>query len=162
MYFQCTSKARSFQSSSIVKRSLETNPATLPFPAFDCIPVYPVIKSLHIREGPQAAAATEASTARSLAAFLRCLGQGASAGHVLHHWGLAIVPPPFSSHRKYAAMINQVTPYNYLVPVLDDGNMPDVPSHPQDPHSPSLEWLRKLNTSIDWEKVPFPVSPIKM
>ncbi|XP_050627919.1 NADH dehydrogenase [ubiquinone] 1 alpha subcomplex subunit 3 isoform X6 [Macaca thibetana thibetana] len=30
------------------------------------------------------------------------------------------------------------------VPVRDDGNMPDVPSHPQDPQGPSLEWLKKL------------------
>ncbi|ELK32905.1 NADH dehydrogenase [ubiquinone] 1 alpha subcomplex subunit 3 [Myotis davidii] len=41
-------------------------------------------------------------------------------------------------------MINKVTPYNYPVPVRDDGNMPDVPSHPQDPQGPSLEWLKKL------------------
>uniref|UniRef100_A0A8C7BTW0 NADH dehydrogenase [ubiquinone] 1 alpha subcomplex subunit 3 n=1 Tax=Neovison vison TaxID=452646 RepID=A0A8C7BTW0_NEOVI len=55
-----------------------------------------------------------------------------------------IILPAFSPFTKYAAMINQVTPYNYPVPVRDDGNMPDVPSHPQDPQGPSLEWLKNL------------------
>uniref|UniRef100_A0A7J7QS53 NADH dehydrogenase [ubiquinone] 1 alpha subcomplex subunit 3 n=2 Tax=Pipistrellus kuhlii TaxID=59472 RepID=A0A7J7QS53_PIPKU len=41
-------------------------------------------------------------------------------------------------------MINEVTPYTYPVPVRDDGNMPDVPSHPQDPQGHSLEWLKNL------------------
>ena len=53
------------------------------------------------------------------------LAQGASAGHVLHHQG----PPcnsAFSLHTKYAAMITQVTPYNYSVSAQDDGNMPSV------------------------------------
>ncbi|XP_008072060.1 NADH dehydrogenase [ubiquinone] 1 alpha subcomplex subunit 3 isoform X1 [Carlito syrichta] len=58
--------------------------------------------------------------------------------------GLAIILPPLSPYTKYAAMINKVTPYNYPVPLRDDGNMPDVPSHPQDPQGPSLEWLKKL------------------
>ncbi|XP_036924989.1 NADH dehydrogenase [ubiquinone] 1 alpha subcomplex subunit 3 [Sturnira hondurensis] len=58
--------------------------------------------------------------------------------------GLAIILPIFSPYTKYAAMINKVTPYTYPVPVRDDGNMPDVPSHPQDPQGPSLEWLKKL------------------
>lgn len=58
--------------------------------------------------------------------------------------GLAIVLPSLSPYTKYSAMINQVTPYNYPVPLRDDGNMPDVPSHPQDPQGPSLEWLKKL------------------
>ncbi|XP_008589646.1 PREDICTED: NADH dehydrogenase [ubiquinone] 1 alpha subcomplex subunit 3 [Galeopterus variegatus] len=57
---------------------------------------------------------------------------------------LAIILPPLSPYTKYAIMINQVTPYNYPVPLRDDGNMPDVPSHPQDPQGPSLEWLKKL------------------
>ncbi|XP_053518538.1 NADH dehydrogenase [ubiquinone] 1 alpha subcomplex subunit 3 isoform X1 [Artibeus jamaicensis] len=95
-----------------------------------------------------------------------CLGQGAGAGRVLHHRGprcvsanvhpnrrprftfptrpKAIVLPIVSPYTKYAAMINKVTPYTYPVPVRDDGNMPDVPSHPQDPQGPSLEWLKKL------------------
>ncbi|KAM6223570.1 NADH dehydrogenase [ubiquinone] 1 alpha subcomplex subunit 3 [Rhynchocyon petersi] len=58
--------------------------------------------------------------------------------------GLAIILPPLSPYTKYASMINQATPYSYPVPLRDDGNMPDVPSHPQDPQGPSLEWLKKL------------------
>uniref|UniRef100_A0A2K5XAB2 NADH dehydrogenase [ubiquinone] 1 alpha subcomplex subunit 3 n=1 Tax=Mandrillus leucophaeus TaxID=9568 RepID=A0A2K5XAB2_MANLE len=58
--------------------------------------------------------------------------------------GLAIIMPTFSPYVKYSIMINEATPYNYPVPVRDDGNMPDVPSHPQDPQGPSLEWLKKL------------------
>ncbi|XP_040313838.1 NADH dehydrogenase [ubiquinone] 1 alpha subcomplex subunit 3 isoform X2 [Herpailurus yagouaroundi] len=58
--------------------------------------------------------------------------------------GLAIILPTISPFTKYATMINQATPYNYPVPLRDDGNMPDVPSHPQDPEGPSLEWLKKL------------------
>ncbi|KAM6154603.1 NADH dehydrogenase [ubiquinone] 1 alpha subcomplex subunit 3 [Erethizon dorsatum] len=58
--------------------------------------------------------------------------------------GLAITVPLLSPYTKYANMINQATPYNYPVPVRDDGNMPDVPSHPQDPQGPSLEWLKKF------------------
>uniref|UniRef100_A0A2I3LYL7 NADH dehydrogenase [ubiquinone] 1 alpha subcomplex subunit 3 n=1 Tax=Papio anubis TaxID=9555 RepID=A0A2I3LYL7_PAPAN len=58
--------------------------------------------------------------------------------------GLAIIMPTFSPYVKYSIMINKATPYNYPVPVRDDGNMLDVPSHPQDPQGPSLEWLKKL------------------
>lgn len=58
--------------------------------------------------------------------------------------GLAIIIPPLSPYTKYAVMINQVTPYNYPVPIRDDGNMYYIPSHPQDPQGPSLEWLKKL------------------
>ncbi|KAL0609955.1 NADH dehydrogenase [ubiquinone] 1 alpha subcomplex subunit 3 [Plecturocebus cupreus] len=71
----------------------------------------------------------------------------------------AIVLPPISPYFKYSVMINEATPYNYpgpgdvlvsvapscpTVPVRDDGNMPDIPSHPQDPQGPSLEWLKNL------------------
>uniref|UniRef100_A0A8C9PNE8 NADH dehydrogenase [ubiquinone] 1 alpha subcomplex subunit 3 n=1 Tax=Spermophilus dauricus TaxID=99837 RepID=A0A8C9PNE8_SPEDA len=56
----------------------------------------------------------------------------------------AVILPPLSPYTKYAIMINKATPYNYPVPLRDDGNMPDVPSHPQDPQGPSLEWLKKL------------------
>lgn len=49
-----------------------------------------------------------------------------------------------SPYRKYADLINEVTPYTYPVPLRDDGNMPDVPSHPQDPRGRSLEWLKNL------------------
>uniref|UniRef100_A0A8C6GKZ6 NADH dehydrogenase [ubiquinone] 1 alpha subcomplex subunit 3 n=1 Tax=Mus spicilegus TaxID=10103 RepID=A0A8C6GKZ6_MUSSI len=75
-------------------------------------------------------------------------------------WGLAIIMPMISPYTKYASMINKATPYNYpglwraaalsgssfcfAVPVRDDGNMPDVPSHPQDPLGPSLDWLKNL------------------
>nr|XP_012421067.1 PREDICTED: NADH dehydrogenase [ubiquinone] 1 alpha subcomplex subunit 3 [Odobenus rosmarus divergens] len=58
--------------------------------------------------------------------------------------GLALILPTLSPFTKYTTMINQATPYNYPVPVRDDGNMPDVPSHPQDPQGPSLEWLKNL------------------
>ncbi|XP_012330072.1 NADH dehydrogenase [ubiquinone] 1 alpha subcomplex subunit 3 isoform X1 [Aotus nancymaae] len=72
---------------------------------------------------------------------------------------LAIILPPISPYFKYSVMINKATPYNYpgsgdmlvsvapscpTVPVRDDGNMPDIPSHPQDPQGPSLEWLKNL------------------
>uniref|UniRef100_A0A673AV82 NADH dehydrogenase [ubiquinone] 1 alpha subcomplex subunit 3 n=1 Tax=Sphaeramia orbicularis TaxID=375764 RepID=A0A673AV82_9TELE len=30
------------------------------------------------------------------------------------------------------------------VPVRDDGNMPDIPSHPCEPKGNNLEWLKKL------------------
>uniref|UniRef100_A0A8C5L1Y7 NADH dehydrogenase [ubiquinone] 1 alpha subcomplex subunit 3 n=1 Tax=Jaculus jaculus TaxID=51337 RepID=A0A8C5L1Y7_JACJA len=58
--------------------------------------------------------------------------------------GLAILLPIFSPYSKYAIMINQATPYNYPVPLRDNGNLPDVPSHPQDPQGPSLDWLKNL------------------
>uniref|UniRef100_A0A8C5L5B1 NADH dehydrogenase [ubiquinone] 1 alpha subcomplex subunit 3 n=1 Tax=Jaculus jaculus TaxID=51337 RepID=A0A8C5L5B1_JACJA len=72
--------------------------------------------------------------------------------------GLAILLPIFSPYSKYAIMINQATPYNYpgpwrssglsgpflTVPLRDNGNLPDVPSHPQDPQGPSLDWLKNL------------------
>ncbi|XP_051027969.1 NADH dehydrogenase [ubiquinone] 1 alpha subcomplex subunit 3-like [Acomys russatus] len=54
-------------------------------------------------------------------------------------WGLPVIVSMVRPYTKYAEMINQVTPYHYPVPVGDDGNLPDVPSHPQDP---SLEWLK--------------------
>ncbi|XP_021505197.1 NADH dehydrogenase [ubiquinone] 1 alpha subcomplex subunit 3 [Meriones unguiculatus] len=59
-------------------------------------------------------------------------------------WGLAITMPMISPYTKYAGMINRAIPYNYPVPVRDDGNKPDVPSHPQEPQGPSLEWLKNL------------------
>uniref|UniRef100_A0A9L0SM24 NADH dehydrogenase [ubiquinone] 1 alpha subcomplex subunit 3 n=1 Tax=Equus caballus TaxID=9796 RepID=A0A9L0SM24_HORSE len=55
-----------------------------------------------------------------------------------------IILPILSPYTKYSIMINKATPYTYPVPLRDDGNMPDVPSHPQDPQGPSLEWLKKL------------------
>ncbi|XP_054361133.1 NADH dehydrogenase [ubiquinone] 1 alpha subcomplex subunit 3-like [Mirounga angustirostris] len=56
--------------------------------------------------------------------------------------GLALILPTLSPFTKYATVINQAMPYNYPVPLQDDGNIPDMPSHLQDPQGPSLEWLR--------------------
>ncbi|XP_061443995.1 NADH dehydrogenase [ubiquinone] 1 alpha subcomplex subunit 3 [Rhineura floridana] len=56
----------------------------------------------------------------------------------------AMVGPFISPLTKYTTMINQAVPYVYPVPVRDDGNMPDVPSHPCDKEGPSLEWLKKF------------------
>ncbi|XP_054337746.1 NADH dehydrogenase [ubiquinone] 1 alpha subcomplex subunit 3-like [Pongo pygmaeus] len=49
---------------------------------------------------------------------------------------LAVILPPFSPYTNYST-INEATPYNYPVPVRDDGNTPDVPSHPQTPRAPA-------------------------
>nr|XP_034792747.1 NADH dehydrogenase [ubiquinone] 1 alpha subcomplex subunit 3-like [Pan paniscus] len=62
---------------------------------------------------------------------------------------LAVILPPLSPYTKYFIMINETMPYNYPVPVRNDGNMTNVPGHPQDPQSSSLEWLKKLSTSTD-------------
>ncbi|XP_043850222.1 NADH dehydrogenase [ubiquinone] 1 alpha subcomplex subunit 3-like [Dromiciops gliroides] len=43
---------------------------------------------------------------------------------------VALFLPPLSPYTKYATMIKQATPYNYPVPVQDDGNMPDIPIYP--------------------------------
>ncbi|XP_040584119.1 NADH dehydrogenase [ubiquinone] 1 alpha subcomplex subunit 3-like [Mesocricetus auratus] len=50
-------------------------------------------------------------------------------------WGLPIIMPVLSPYTKYASMINKTIPYNYPVPVRDNGNMPNVPSHTQDPQA---------------------------
>ncbi|XP_038608529.1 NADH dehydrogenase [ubiquinone] 1 alpha subcomplex subunit 3 [Tachyglossus aculeatus] len=57
---------------------------------------------------------------------------------------LALVLPYLSPLTKYSGLIHDATPYNYPVPVRDDGNMPDVPSHPCDPQGPSLDWLKNM------------------
>uniref|UniRef100_A0A4W4HQU7 NADH dehydrogenase [ubiquinone] 1 alpha subcomplex subunit 3 n=1 Tax=Electrophorus electricus TaxID=8005 RepID=A0A4W4HQU7_ELEEL len=57
---------------------------------------------------------------------------------------LALILPLVSPYTEYAAMINKATPYNYPVPVRDDGNMPDVPAHPCDPQGPKLDWIKNL------------------
>ncbi|XP_041843440.1 NADH dehydrogenase [ubiquinone] 1 alpha subcomplex subunit 3 [Melanotaenia boesemani] len=57
---------------------------------------------------------------------------------------LGFVLPFISPYTKYSAMLNAAMPYNYPVPVRDDGNMPDVPVHPCDPKGNNLEWLKKL------------------
>ncbi|XP_024597997.1 NADH dehydrogenase [ubiquinone] 1 alpha subcomplex subunit 3 isoform X1 [Neophocaena asiaeorientalis asiaeorientalis] len=83
--------------------------------------------------------------ARGIAAFLRNVwAKEPVIVASLTIGGLAIILPALSPYIKYSIMINEATPYNYPVPLRDDGNMPDVPSHPQDPQGPSLEWLKKL------------------
>ncbi|KAM7383377.1 hypothetical protein PAMP_003035 [Pampus punctatissimus] len=57
---------------------------------------------------------------------------------------MGTVLPLISPFTKYAAMINSSVPYNYPVPVRDDGNVPDVPAHPCEPKGPNLDWLKKL------------------
>ncbi|KAM9309717.1 NADH dehydrogenase [ubiquinone] 1 alpha subcomplex subunit 3 [Pholidichthys leucotaenia] len=52
--------------------------------------------------------------------------------------------PFVSPTTKYTAMVNSATPYTYPVPVRDDGNMPDIPTHPCIPKGNNLEWLKKL------------------
>ncbi|NWT63546.1 NDUA3 dehydrogenase, partial [Erythrocercus mccallii] len=57
---------------------------------------------------------------------------------------VALVSPLLSPFTKYSGMINRATPYAYPVPVRDDGNLPDVPSHPCDREGPNLQWLKNL------------------
>uniref|UniRef100_A0AAQ6ISB2 NADH dehydrogenase [ubiquinone] 1 alpha subcomplex subunit 3 n=2 Tax=Anabas testudineus TaxID=64144 RepID=A0AAQ6ISB2_ANATE len=52
--------------------------------------------------------------------------------------------PFLSPFSKYSGMINSSMPYNYPVPVRDDGNMPDVPAHPCEQKGDRLDWLKKL------------------
>ncbi|XP_068998770.1 NADH dehydrogenase [ubiquinone] 1 alpha subcomplex subunit 3 [Embiotoca jacksoni] len=54
------------------------------------------------------------------------------------------VLPFISPFTKYTAMLNAAVPYNYPVPVRDDGNIPDVPAHPCEAKGNNLEWLKKL------------------
>jgi len=58
-------------------------------------------------------------------------------------------------------MINQATPYNYPVSARDNGNMPDVTSHPQEPLGPSLERLKNLGMLMLMKEVPFLLSSNK-
>ncbi|XP_075696021.1 NADH dehydrogenase [ubiquinone] 1 alpha subcomplex subunit 3 [Rhinoderma darwinii] len=57
---------------------------------------------------------------------------------------LSVMLPFISPYTKYTTMCNQATPYTYPVPVRDDGNMPDIPSHPSDKIGPNLDWLKNL------------------
>nr|XP_010960147.1 PREDICTED: NADH dehydrogenase [ubiquinone] 1 alpha subcomplex subunit 3 isoform X4 [Camelus bactrianus] len=92
-----------------------------------------------------AAAAAETKMAARIAAFLKSTWAKEPVLVASFTIGaLAIIVPTLSPSTRYAVMINRSTPYNYPVPVRDDGNMPDVPSHPQDPQGPSLDWLKKL------------------
>ncbi|XP_073458414.1 NADH dehydrogenase [ubiquinone] 1 alpha subcomplex subunit 3 [Aquarana catesbeiana] len=56
----------------------------------------------------------------------------------------ALVLPIVSPYTKYASMYNKAIPYTYPVPVRDNGNMPDVPSHPCEKVGPTLDWLKNL------------------
>uniref|UniRef100_A0A3Q2Q4L4 NADH dehydrogenase [ubiquinone] 1 alpha subcomplex subunit 3 n=1 Tax=Fundulus heteroclitus TaxID=8078 RepID=A0A3Q2Q4L4_FUNHE len=55
-----------------------------------------------------------------------------------------MVLPFVSPYTKYTAMMNSIVPYTYPVPVRDDGNMPDVPSHPCEAKGRSLEWFKNM------------------
>ncbi|XP_033837073.1 NADH dehydrogenase [ubiquinone] 1 alpha subcomplex subunit 3 [Periophthalmus magnuspinnatus] len=57
---------------------------------------------------------------------------------------LATVLPFVSPITKYAGKINAAVPFNYPVPVRDDGNMPDIPAHPMEPKGNNLEWLKNF------------------
>ncbi|XP_019834159.2 NADH dehydrogenase [ubiquinone] 1 alpha subcomplex subunit 3 isoform X1 [Bos indicus] len=94
---------------------------------------------------PRALATAETKMAERVAAFLKNVWAKEPvlvASFAIA--GLAVILPTLSPYTKYSLMINRATPYNYPVPLRDDGNMPDVPSHPQDPQGPSLEWLKRL------------------
>ncbi|XP_068098310.1 NADH dehydrogenase [ubiquinone] 1 alpha subcomplex subunit 3, partial [Hyperolius riggenbachi] len=57
---------------------------------------------------------------------------------------VAIILPFVSPYTKYTLMANKAVPHNYPVPVRDDGNMPDVPSHPLEKVGPNLDWLKNF------------------
>ncbi|XP_008115436.1 NADH dehydrogenase [ubiquinone] 1 alpha subcomplex subunit 3 [Anolis carolinensis] len=57
---------------------------------------------------------------------------------------VAVILPWISPYTKYSGMANEAVPYAYPVPVRDDGNMPDIPSHPCDKEGPSLDWLKNF------------------
>ncbi|KAK6468683.1 NADH dehydrogenase [Huso huso] len=57
---------------------------------------------------------------------------------------LAVILPLVSPYTKYAGMMNAAVPYNYPVPVRDNGALPNVPKHPCDPEGPSLDWLKMM------------------
>ncbi|KAJ7329115.1 hypothetical protein JRQ81_015289 [Phrynocephalus forsythii] len=57
---------------------------------------------------------------------------------------ISVMLPVVSPWTKYTIMINEAIPYTYPVPVQDDGNMADIPTHPCDKEGPSLEWLKNL------------------
>ncbi|XP_071252681.1 NADH dehydrogenase [ubiquinone] 1 alpha subcomplex subunit 3 [Salvelinus alpinus] len=57
---------------------------------------------------------------------------------------LAVTVPLVSPLTKYSGMMNAAVPYNYPVPVRNNGKMDDVPSHPCDPKGPNLDWIKSL------------------
>lgn len=87
-----------------------------------------------------------------------CLGQGAGAGCVLCHLGPRCKSAHLSPRTKYSSLVNKATPYNYRAPLRDDGNMPDVPSQPEHPQGPSLEWPKKLWAPPLTRRRPLPVA----
>ncbi|XP_078280763.1 NADH dehydrogenase [ubiquinone] 1 alpha subcomplex subunit 3 isoform X2 [Rhinoraja longicauda] len=56
----------------------------------------------------------------------------------------ALMLPWVSPVAHYQTKMNCAVPLQYPVPVRDDDNMPDIPSHPCDKIGPSLEWLKRL------------------
>ncbi|KAK9395528.1 NADH dehydrogenase [Crotalus adamanteus] len=49
-----------------------------------------------------------------------------------------------AGHLQYACLVDvYVFPFFIIVPVQDDGNMPDIPAHPCDKEGEQLEWLKK-------------------
>ncbi|CAO2622040.1 NADH dehydrogenase [ubiquinone] 1 alpha subcomplex subunit 3 [Lemmus lemmus] len=71
---------------------------------------------------------------------------------------LVIIMHTVSPYPKYAVSINQATISDCRVPLQDNGNMSDVPSHLQDPQGPCLEWLRNLQILLLKEEAPFLVT----
>ncbi|XP_072926915.1 NADH dehydrogenase [ubiquinone] 1 alpha subcomplex subunit 3 [Hemitrygon akajei] len=57
---------------------------------------------------------------------------------------VALLAPLVSPIAKYQTLLNRAVPFQYPVPVRDDGNMPDIPSHPSEKIGPSLEWMKKF------------------
>ncbi|XP_047454379.1 NADH dehydrogenase [ubiquinone] 1 alpha subcomplex subunit 3 [Mugil cephalus] len=57
---------------------------------------------------------------------------------------LGALIPFISPYTKYTSKMNKIVPYNYPVPVRDDGNMPDVPAHPTEPKGRNLDWFKNL------------------
>uniref|UniRef100_UPI0037E80B7D NADH dehydrogenase [ubiquinone] 1 alpha subcomplex subunit 3 n=1 Tax=Semicossyphus pulcher TaxID=241346 RepID=UPI0037E80B7D len=57
---------------------------------------------------------------------------------------LGFVLPFISPITKYSGMINSAVPYNYPVPVRDDGKMADIPDHPCEAKGSNLAWLKTL------------------
>ncbi|XP_069761364.1 NADH dehydrogenase [ubiquinone] 1 alpha subcomplex subunit 3 [Narcine bancroftii] len=57
---------------------------------------------------------------------------------------VALLTPLLSPFTHYQTRLNCAVPYQYPVPVRDDGNLPDIPSHPCEKIGPSLEWMKQL------------------
>ncbi|XP_072105393.1 NADH dehydrogenase [ubiquinone] 1 alpha subcomplex subunit 3 [Mobula birostris] len=57
---------------------------------------------------------------------------------------VALLTPLLSPIAEYQTRLNRAVPFQYPVPVRDDGSMPNIPSHPSEKIGPSLEWMKKL------------------